>query len=246
MILKLLLLIFVSTSLMANQLPEGFVYVRDVDPTIIENIRYTTDQNFVGKPLDGYKKPRAILTKEAAQALHRVQQDLLREGYSLVIYDAYRPQQAVDHFVKWGKDAEDDKTQPLYHPRITKEEVFAQKYVSTRSSHSRGSTVDVTIISTKSSLKSVDEIKFEERTLKDGQKIIYLDDGTVDMGSSFDLFDKASHPDSNLIEQKYVNHRRYLQTKMEKQGFEVYPGEWWHFTLKNEPHPDTYFDFAIE
>jgi D-alanyl-D-alanine dipeptidase len=239
------ILLLVSTQIMAN-LPEGFVYVRDIDPTIKESIRYTTEENFVGAPIKGYVQPKAILTKEAAIALSKVQQELLREGYSLVIYDAYRPQQAVDHFVVWGADVKDDKTKEVYYPRISKKDVFEQHYVAPKSTHTRGSTMDVTIISTNASLKSMDEMVVEKRTLKDGLNVLYLNDGTVDMGTSFDLFDQASHPNSVIVEQKYLDNRNYLQVKMEEQGFEVHHSEWWHFTLKNEPFPDTYFNFVVE
>lgn len=228
-----------------SNLLENFVYVRDVDPTIIENMRYTTEYNFVGAPIDGYLAPKAILTREAALALSKVQKELLSEGFSLVIYDAYRPQHAVNHFIRWSEDVQDNKTKKEYYPRLEKKDIFAQCYVASKSSHTRGSTVDVTIISTQSTLCAAEDIVAEERVLKDGLRVWFLDDGTVDMGTSFDLFDAASHPGSNIVEQKYLDNRNYLQSKMEKHGFAVHDHEWWHFTLQNEPFSDTYFDFAI-
>lgn len=226
-------------------LPENFVYVQDVDPTIIENMRYATEYNFVGARIDGYLAPKAILTQEAAITLSKVQQELLRNGYSLVIYDAYRPQEAVDHFIRWSDDIGDNKTKKAYYPRLDKKDIFAQGYVAAQSSHTRGSTVDVTIISIKAALRVAENMLVEERVLKDGLEVLFLDDGTVDMGTSFDLFDVASHPGSVIVDQTYLDNRHYLQSKMVKYGFAVHDHEWWHFTLKNEPFPDTYFNFAI-
>lgn len=227
-------------------LPEGFVYVNDKDSTIIENLRYFTNENFMGKPMRGYVKPKIILTKEAANALVQVQQELLKEGYSLVIYDAYRPQKTVNDFVAWGKDLADTKMKDKYYPRISKAEIFEQGYVAEKSGHSRGSTVDLTIISVKKTVAKNGEVRFTPRTLNDGYTFLHAEDGTLDMGSGFDLLDVLSHQDSPLIPAVYLEHRNYLRSKMQKHGFEAYPEEWWHFTLKNEPYPNTYFDFDVE
>lgn len=226
---------------------KGFVYLHEVDPTILVSLRYNSNENFVGKPIDGYRKSVVILTKQAAEALKKVQEEVKKDGYSLVVYDAYRPQQAVNHFMRWSEDTKDQIRKSQYYPRINKADVFELGYVVKRSGHSRGSTVDLTIIKVGQELH---EIKEKNRELLDGYTIKLLDDGTVDMGSSFDLFDIASHYENNLIEQKFKKLRTYLKNVMEKHGFKILSEEWWHFTLRNEPFPaasdDSYFSFPIE
>ncbi|KKQ33024.1 MAG: D-alanyl-D-alanine dipeptidase [candidate division TM6 bacterium GW2011_GWF2_37_49] len=226
---------------------KGFVYLSEIDPTIIISPRYSTTENFVGKIVDGYKQPVIILTKQAAEALKQVQQEVVKDGYNLVVYDAYRPQRAVNHFMLWSTNIADQTKKSYYYPRVDKDKVFELGYVAARSGHSRGSTVDLTIIKLEKSLHPIQEIK---RTLLDGFEITLLDDGTVDMGSSFDLFDEASHHQNNLIEEQFKHLRNYLMTAMIKHGFKPYAEEWWHYTLKNEPYPASedisYFDFEIE
>ena len=226
---------------------KGFVYLHEIDPTILVSLRYYTDENFVGRPVDGYKEPVVIMTKQAAQALRKVQKHLKKDGYSLVVYDAYRPQQAVNHFMRWSEDAKDKLKEHHYYPRVEKGKVFDLGYVAKRSGHSRGSTVDLTIIKDGELLHEVQE---QERQLCDGCTITFLNDGTVDMGSSFDLFDEASHTHNNLIEEKCQERRNYLKAIMEQYGFKNYSCEWWHFTLKDEPFAadkdDSYFDFPVE
>lgn len=227
---------------------KGFVDIHDIDPTIQVSVRYATNENFVGKPVDGYKKPILLLTKQAAQALKKAQQKFKKDGYSLVIYDAYRPQKAVDHFYRWSKDSKDQLKKDQYYPRVDKTKVLELGYVATsRSGHTRGSTVDLTIIKTSQTVHDVKEL---DRKLLDGYTVKFLDDGTIDMGSSFDIFDVASHYDNNLIARSYKTLRTYLKNIMEKSGFKNYAEEWWHFTLKNEPYPadkdSSYFNFDIE
>jgi len=225
----------------------GFVYLHEVDPTIIISLRYATQENFIGEKIDGYNKPVLIVTNQAAQALKRVQAEVKKDGYCLVVYDGYRPQQAVDHFVRWSEQISDQSKKKQYYPRVNKADVFELGYVAKRSGHSRGSTVDLTLIKIGQKPHNVKE---KERVLLDGYKITFLDDGTIDMGSSFDLFDTASHYENNLIKHKYKKLRTYLKNAMEKHGFKNYAEEWWHFTLKDEPHSphqdSSYFNFAIE
>lgn len=230
-------------SCFAFKLPGGFVYLKEIEPTIIENLRYYSSENFIGRKLDGYEKNCVILSEGAAKALSNVQQDLLKDGYSLVVYDAYRPQKTVDLFIRWSKDFRDQSQKEKYYPNIDKKDLFKLGYIAEKSGHSRGSTVDLTIIKLNNTLKSV---VLEKRKLKNGSIVTYLDDGTVDMGSSFDLFDIASHHDSEAIDQKYLKLRNYLRSVMEKNGFNGYQEEWWHYTLKNEPFTDTYFNFSVE
>jgi zinc D-Ala-D-Ala dipeptidase len=226
---------------------KGFVYLSEIDPSIIVSLRYATTENFVGMPVNGYKKAVCMLTKQAAEALKKVQEDVKKDGYCLVVYDAYRPQQAVDHFISWSTDLKDQHKKDRYYPRVDKDKVFELGYVDKRSGHSRGSTVDLTLIKAGKSPCTISEKK---RVLADGYTVKLLDDGTRDMGASFDLFDTASHSENNLIDDKYKVRRAYLKKIMEKNGFKNYPKEWWHFTLLGEPYPadqeSSYFNFPIE
>ena len=226
---------------------KGFIYLSEVDPTILVSLRYCTDENFVGKMVDGYKKPVVILMRQAAEALKKVQEAVKKDGYCLVVYDAYRPQQAVNNFVRWSADSADISKKNQYYPRVAKDQVFDLGYVRKRSGHSRGSRIDLTIIKDGESLHGIEE---KDRKLLDGYTIKFLDDGTVDMGSSFDLFDLASHSQTNLIEKKFQDRRNYLKSIMEQHGFKCYYYEWWHFNLRNEHFPadkdENYFDFLVE
>lgn len=226
---------------------KGFVYLHEVDPTVLVSLRYYSNENFVGRRVDGYKKPVVILTKQAAEALKKAHHEFKKDGYELVIYDAYRPQQAVDNFMRWSLDITDQSKKLQYYPRVNKADVFKLGYVAERSGHSRGSTVDLTIIKKG---KKLHEVKESKRKLVDGFTITFLDDGTVDMGSSFDLFDVASHFENEVIAANYKKLRTYLKEVMEKHGFKNYAEEWWHFTLKNEPYPaysnESYFNFPVE
>lgn len=203
-------------------LPEGFVYVDEVIPSIKQELRYFGNNNFVGRPIHGYRANRVILTKSAASALRVVQEELSIFGLSILVFDAYRPQQAVDDFVTWSKDLSDTKTKSTYYPRVPKEILFAQGYIAERSGHSRGSTVDLTIVSKKA--------PFEP----------------LDMGTGFDFFGPESWPNYAGISTQQRANRLLLQNIMVKHGFNPYPQEWWHFTLKNEPFPNTYYNFPVQ
>lgn len=214
---------FLSAFAAASDLPEGFVYIKDVIPDVVLEMRYFTDDNFIGKPVDGYHSPQCIISKEAALALKKVQDDLKRFSLSLKIYDAYRPQSAVDHFVRWAKDLKDTKMKARYYPDVEKKNLFRDGYIASKSSHSRGSTVDLTIV--------------------------YFDEtgnaGELDMGTGFDFFSPKSWPVDPTMKPEQRASRMLLQLVMEKHGFRHYEKEWWHVTLDNEPYPDTYFDFAV-
>ncbi len=228
----------------ALKLPEGFVYLADVAPKVIQSIRYCSTENFVGRIVPGYKKPCAILAKEAADALAAVQKDVEKDGYNLVIYEAYRPHKASKFFVQWSQDAKDLAMKSSYYPRFTKEKIIKDGWVATQSGHSEGSSVDVSLIKIGEKLKPVER---SERVLKDGAKILFLDDGSVDMGSSFDLLDEASRHDNDvLIDKKYVDLRNYLRAKMVAHGWKPFKGEWWHYALVKKPFPGKYFDFDLE
>ena len=209
--------------LTGETLPEGFVDVSEVVPSALLDLRYGTGDNFVGRVVDGYESPRAVLSVAAAKALKVAQQKLRPLGYRLKIYDAYRPQRAVVHFVKWAKDLSDTKTKGEYYPEVPKEELFLRGYIALESGHSRGSTVDVTLV----------------RRSKEGQW------QEVDMGSRYDFFGPISWPSAKGISAKAAEMRQLLRVIMLESGFDPYEQEWWHFTLRDEPYPETYFDFPF-
>jgi zinc D-Ala-D-Ala dipeptidase len=228
--------------LTSQELPVGFVYIDDVDPSIISDLRYLTSENFVGKPLVGYKTDRPIITEQAAIALARAQLEFESDGYSIVVYDSYRPQRTVNYFVEWAKDLNDTKMKDRYYPYVPKSKLFELDYIAAKSGHSRGSTLDMTLIKLD---EPIFNVTLSNRTLENGQIIPFLDDGTVDFGSSFDYFGEASHHDTPLVDKQYQDLRNYLRSVMKKNGFKDYAAEWWHYTLENEPFPDTYFNFVV-
>ena len=197
-----------------------FVLLSEAVPDAILEIRYYSTYNFVGDRIDGYEEPMAFLTKEAASALREVSDELVAKGYRLKIFDAYRPQMAVTHFMNWALDAEDARMKEYFYPELEKDQLFPQGYIAEHSGHSRGSTVDLTL--------------FDMTTEKE-----------VDMGGTFDYFGERSHPDyTGITEEQYAN-RMILRDAMLAHGFQPLAEEWWHFTLENEPYPDTYFTFPI-
>ncbi len=197
-----------------------FVLLADYVPGIVQEIRYYSTYNFVGERVDGYEEPVALLTREAARALKMGSNEMNVMGYRLKIFDAYRPANAVRHFVLWGIEDLDLRMKPYFYPSLEKQELFVKGYIASKSSHSRGSTVDLTLL--------------DMRTGKE-----------VDMGSPFDLFDEKSHPDYTGISQEQYENRMRLQQVMVRNGFEPIDCEWWHFTLRDEPFPDTYFNFPV-
>ena len=198
----------------------GFVSVGEVIPDVLLDIRYFSSFNFIGKRIDGYEEPAAILTREAAQALKEASREAMEQGFRLKIYDAYRPQKAVDHFVRWAKDPEDIRMKAFFYPDLEKTEIIPQGYIAEHSGHSRGSTVDLTL--------------FDMATQQD-----------VDMGGTFDFFGELSHPDYSGVSEVQHANLKLLQSLMVKHGFRPLETEWWHFTLENEPWPDTYFTFSV-
>ncbi len=200
--------------------PSGFVLLADYVPDIIQEIRYYSTYNFIGDKIDGYEEPCALLTKEAARALKAVSKELIVQGYRLKVFDAYRPACAVKHFLLWGIEDEDIRMKPYFYPDLRKQELFEKGYVAKQSSHSRGSTVDLTLVD-----------------MNTGKE--------VDMGSPFDLFGEKSHPDYRGITDEQFENRMILQKAMLRNGFLPLDCEWWHFTLDNEPYPDTYFEFPV-
>ncbi|MET7325738.1 M15 family metallopeptidase [Streptomyces sp. NPDC005549] len=224
--------------------PEDFVALRSVDPTIIEEMRYVTAHNFVGERVDGYRQPLCILTRPAAEALHRAQTRLLRQGYSLKVYDCYRPQRAVDHFVRWAEDLDDRDMKAEFYPDVDKTRLFADGYIAEKSGHSRGSTMDLTLVRLPAG---------PTRPYHPGQPLVpcfapqgeRFPDNSVDMGTGYDCFDTRSHTLDPRIQGVQRANRLLLKNTLEDAGLVNLPEEWWHFTYKPESYPDTYFDFPV-
>ena len=215
--------------------PSGFVELAEAVPDVILEIRYYSTYNFVGDRIDGYEVPCVLMTREAAAALKAVSDDVIAQGYRLKVYDAYRPQMAVNHFVRWAEDLEDTRMKPYFYPHENKDVLFEKGYIAAKSGHSRGSTLDLTL--------------FDMATGKE-----------LDMGGTFDYFGIESHPDwcgnpdtrkyegkaeGGITEAQFKN-RMILRAAMLRHGFKPLDEEWWHFTLKDEPYPDTYFTFPVQ
>ena len=198
----------------------GFVLLADFVPQIVQEIRYYSTYNFIGDRIDGYEEPCALLTKEAARALKSVAAEVMVQGYRLKVFDAYRPACAVKHFMLWGIEDQDVRMKPYFYPDLEKQELFIKGYIAKQSSHSRGSTVDLTLLD-----------------MKSGKEL--------DMGSPFDFFGHVSHPDYKGITDEQYENRMILQNVMTRNGFKTIDCEWWHFSLEGEPYPDTYFEFPV-
>ncbi len=200
--------------------PSGFVLLSDFIPQIVQEIRYYSSYNFIGDRIDGYEEPCAILTKEAARALRQVSNEMIVQGYRLKIFDAYRPACAVRQFVLWGIEDQDIRMKPYFYPALEKQTLFRDGYIASKSSHSRGSAVDLTLLD-----------------MQSGKEL--------DMGSPFDLFSEVSHPSYRGVTDEQYENRMLLQQAMVRAGFVPLDCEWWHFMLKDEPYPDTYFEFPV-
>ncbi|WP_371672860.1 M15 family metallopeptidase [Streptomyces sp. NBC_00289] len=224
--------------------PANFVALRTVDPTILQEMRYFTSHNFVGERIDGYLQPLCILTRPAAEALHQAQVKLLREGYSLKVYDCYRPQRAVNHFVRWAEDLDDQVMKSEFYPNVDKTRLFEDGYIAEKSGHSRGSTMDLTIVRLPAR---------PTRPYHPGEPLVpcyasqdqRFPDNSVDMGTGFDCFDTLAHTLDPRVEGRQRDNRLLLKSTLEDLGFVNLAEEWWHYTFKPEPYPDTYFDFPV-
>jgi len=225
--------------------PADFVALQDVDPSILQDMRYVTPHNFTGEPVDGYRDATCILTRRAAEALQRAQQEFTERGYTLKVYDCYRPQRAVNDFVAWAQDLGDQRMKTEFYPRVDKSTLFADGYIAEKSGHSRGSTVDLTLVTLPAAA---------EPTYLAGQPLadcaapqgIRFADNSVDMGTGFDCFDTLAHTFDPRIGGDELKNRLLLTEGLERQGFVNYDQEWWHFTYQPEPYPDTYFDFPVD
>ena len=200
--------------------PSGFVLLADYVPHIVQEIRYYSTYNYIGERIDGYEEPCALLTVEAARALKSVSNEMIVQGCRLKVFDAYRPACAVKQFVFWGIEDQDVRMKPYFYPELEKQELFAKGYIAKQSSHSRGSAIDLTLLD-----------------MKTGKEL--------DMGSPFDLFSEASHPDSKAVTEEQHENRMFLQRAMVRCGFQPIDCEWWHFSLADEPCPEIYFEFPV-
>ncbi|PRY39549.1 M15 family metallopeptidase [Umezawaea tangerina] len=243
-LLAALALVLVPVPASARTAQPGFVALRSVDPTIVQEIRYHTRHNFVGVPIDGYLEPTCLLTRQAAQALRTVQQRVRPLGLTLKVYDCYRPQRAVDHFVRWAEDLADTTMKAEFYPQVDKTRLFLDGYIAARSGHSRGSTLDVTLVRLPPA---------PQRPYVPGEPLtpcyapvgVRFPDNMVDMGTGYDCFDPLSHTADPRITGVARRNRDLLVDAMDAAGFTNLAEEWWHFTLRGEPFPDTYFDFPV-
>ncbi|MGC6284800.1 MAG: M15 family metallopeptidase [Polaribacter sp.] len=218
--LPIFLFLLISKVVSQNK-PDDFVYLLDLEPSIKIELRYFSNNNFIGQPIDGYHRSTIILSKPTALALQKVQSALEKKGLGLKIFDAYRPQRAVNHFVRWAKVLNDTVMKKSYYPDVPKSELFKRGYIASKSGHSRGSTVDLTLI--------------DLNTRKE-----------LDMGSPYDFFGVQSHPFYKKITDEQRENRMLLRRVMLNNGFKPYENEWWHFTLRDEPFPNQYFDFPVK
>lgn len=217
----ILTLLFSTLFFAQAQLPEGFTDVKKLILDLEIDLRYAKQNNFVGQKIDGYQSEKAILSTAASRALMAVQNELMPYGLGLKFFDGYRPQRAVNHFVRWAKDVQDTLMKAQFYPNIRKSKLFKEQYIASRSGHSRGSSIDLTIIDFNTCME-------------------------LDMGSPYDFFGEISHLSYKNLTAKQLANRKLLNSLMIKHGFRAYAQEWWHFTFNNEPFPKTYFDFVIE
>jgi len=225
-------------------LPPGFVDAATMVPGLVLEMRYLGSHNFVGEPVHGYHASRCLLTVPAARALAAVQAELKPMGLGLKVYDCYRPQRAVDHFVDWAKDLDDKRTKAEFYPGVLKKDLFAEGYIAAKSSHSRGSTTDLTIIPLPPPTQTtyLPGQKLTSCSAPAGQR---FGDNSLDMGAGFDCFDPLAHTANPSVGTQQRANRLLLKTLMHEHGFKNLDVEWWHYTLASEPFPNTYFDFPI-
>jgi D-alanyl-D-alanine dipeptidase len=239
-----LLVSILATPAHAGDMPKGFVYLRDVDPSIEQDMRYAGPNNFTGERVPGYDAPECVLVREAAEGLKAVQADVKAKGFTLKVYDCYRPARSVKAFVDWSKLPDDPKAKATYYPALAKGALFPD-YVALVSGHSRGATMDLTLVplDPPAAPAAPPSGGTMACTSLEGQRV---PDTSIDMGTAFDCFDvKANTEISGLTDRQRAN-REMLVRVMKRHGFKNYDKEWWHYTLENEPFPETIFDFPIE
>lgn len=225
----------------------GFVDIQTVNPSIKVEARYATEWNFIGRVIEGYRANRCYLTAKAAQALDKVQKDVAKDGYSLLVFDCYRPQRAVNQFGAWTKDSADTRMKAQYYPEEPKDGLIKRGYIASKSGHSRGSTIDLTLVRANVSAKSASKPLFFKEPISDCRKTKGIEDsGQLDMGTTYDCFSELANTENSSLPAEVLKRRNYLKTAMQRHGFENYPKEWWHFTLVGEPYKDEFFDFEVQ
>ena len=241
--LVLIMMTLPLPALAGSALPKGFVYLRDTDPTIVQDIRYAGSHNFVGRPIKGYLAPACIVSAPAANALKAVQGMLAEKKLSLIVWDCYRPRRAVDDFLQWSRDPAHAEMKAEFYPRTDKQKLFALGYLATRSAHSRGSTVDLGIVPSGFALPPPPGVlpALKACTLPKGER---FEDGTIDLGTGYDCLDVAGSTSNPLVGAQALRNRQLLKSAMMKAGFRPYAREWWHFELVDEPYHHG-FDFEV-
>lgn len=224
--------------------PPDLVSISDVDPSILLDIRYATDHNFTGRRVDGYEAPMCLLARPAAEALRDAQRDFLARGYSLKMYDCYRPQRAVDEFVAWARDLADQAMKAEFYPRVDKTRLFADGYIAEKSGHSRAGTVDLTLVALPARAEPgyVAGQPLVDCTAPAGRR--FADTG-IDMGTGYDCFDTLAHTLDPRVQGVQRENRLLLASGLAQHGLKNYDKEWWHYTLTPEPYPDTSFDVPV-
>ena len=240
----LLIGIVLSGPAFAAALPEGFVYLRNADPTIVQDIRYASAHNFVGRPVKGYLAAECIVTEAAARGLAAVQKNLAEKKLSLIVWDCYRPKRAVEDFLQWSKDPAHAEMKAEFYPNTSKEKLFALGYLATRSAHSRGSTIDLGIVpATLASVPKADASQpLKSCTLPKGER---FEDGAIDFGTGYDCLDELAATSHTGVSEAALANRQLLKSAMQAAGFRPYSKEWWHFELADEPFREDGFDFEI-
>jgi zinc D-Ala-D-Ala dipeptidase len=225
--------------------PADIVDAAGIVPNLELDMRYVGSDNFVGRPIAGYRAPKCYLTKRAAEALKGVQVELATKGLGLKVYDCYRPRSAVKEFVEWGRDLGDTKMKARFYPNVGKSTLFRSGYISSRSGHSRASTVDLTIVP----LRAPEQPAYDSSTPLascEGPKETRAPDNSLDMGTGFDCFSRRSHTAFSGIGSEQKKNRELLKSVMSRHGFRNLSTEWWHYSLRDEPYPGTYFNFPVE
>jgi D-alanyl-D-alanine dipeptidase len=242
--LALMIMMLPAPALAGSALPKGFVYLRDIDPTIVQDIRYAGSHNFVGRPIRGYLAAECILSAPAANALEDVQRRLAEKKLSLIVWDCYRPKRAVEDFLQWSKDRAHSEMKTEFYPRNDKEDLFALGYLARPSAHSRGSTVDLAIVPTPFASAPPPGPSRSPKACT-SPKSERFEDGTIDFGTGYDCLDVLANTSNTRAGGTALRNRQTLRSYMHRAGFRPYAREWWHFELINEPFHRGGFDFEV-
>ena len=240
----MLFFVLLPHRLKASDIPQDFVEIKKIIPNIKLDMRYFSSRNFIGKKIDGYEASKCYLQRSSAEALKKVQKGLINLGLELYIYDCYRPQMAVDHFVRWAIDQSDTKMKSLFYPDVPKTELFKRGYIAEKSGHSKGNTIDLGLIKIGSNINKLKKLKLNDCRKPLNKKALAL--GLLDMGTQYDCFDSLSHTRDTRISSKVKRNRLILKGIMEINGFKNYSKEWWHFSFKVNSYPNTYHNFKVQ